>query len=306
MRVGRYIFHTDTHLGLDIPRYDLSFFRQTLSSQPRLNLENLMKFLYATPALLLAGCMGEGVVSPVGQETLATFNDGSAVVRVIAEDAAAAAAATSTSYTVSTARVPTTVIPAESPFEIEITDLSPLLTSQFGEVYGGTLMLNGNSYDVRMFTDNLSSTELISAYDALAGEKYTIVTGDQVSNLPTENSTYTYEGQNLVAATNNTDFNAGGGTFIMSVNFSTGAGELTATSNTAATNLTGQFIVDTSTGYFSGDDLALTAPNLQGPTTAVITGSFHGDGAVGVSGLYYDAGNNPLVNGAIIGSRDAR
>jgi hypothetical protein len=269
-----------------------------------------MKFLYATPALLLAGCMGEGVVSPVGQETLATFNDGSAVVRVIAEDAAAAAAAaaaaTSTSYTVSTARVPTTVIPAESPFEIEITDLSPLITTQFGEVYGGTLMLNGNSYDVRMFTDNLSSTELITAYDASAGEKYTIVTGDQVSNLPTGNSTYTYEGQNLVAATNNTDFSAGGGTFIMTVNFSTGAGQLTATSNTAATNLTGQFIVDTSTGYFSGDDLALTAPNLQGPTTAVITGSFHGDGAVGVSGLYYDAGDNPLVNGAIIGSRDAR
>ena len=300
--------HTDPPLGLDIPGYDLSSFSERHSSQPRLNLENLMKFLYATPALLLAGCMGEGVVSPVGQETLATFNDGSAVVRVIAEDAAAAAAAaaTSTSYTVSTARVPTTVIPAESPFEIEITDLSPLITTQFGEVYGGTLMLNGNSYDVRMFTDNLSSTELITAYDASAGEKYTIVTGDQVSNIPTENSIYTYGGQNLVAATNNEDFTAGGGSFEMTVNFSTGAGQLTATSNTAATNLTGQFIVDTSTGYFSGDDLALTAPNLQGPTTAVITGSFHGDGAVGVSGLYYDAGDNPLVNGAIIGSRDAR
>jgi hypothetical protein len=267
-----------------------------------------MKFLYATPALLLAGCMGEGVVSPVGQETLATFNDGSAVVRVIAEDAAAAAAAaaaaTSTSYTVSTARVPTTVIPAESPFEIEITDLSFLDSTPTGEVYSGTLTLNGNSYDVRMFTDDLSSTELISAFDALAGEKYTIVTGDQVSNIPTENI-YTYGGQNLVAATNNDDFTAGGGSFEMTVNFSTGAGQLTATSNTAATNLTGQFIVDTSTGYFSGDDLALTAPNLKGPTTAVITGSFHGDGAVGVSGLYYDAGDNPLVNGAIIGSRYA-
>jgi hypothetical protein len=265
-----------------------------------------MKFLYATPALLLAGCMGEGVVSPVGQETLATFNDGSAVVRVIAEDAAAAAAAaaTSTSYTVSTARVPTTVIPAESPFEIEITDLSFLDSTPTGEVYSGTLTLNGNSYDVRMFTDDLSSTELISAFDALAGEKYTIVTGDQVSNIPTENI-YTYGGQNLVAATNNDDFTAGGGSFEMTVNFSTGAGQLTATSNTAATNLTGQFIVDTSTGYFSGDDLALTAPNLQSPTTAVITGSFHGDGAVGVSGLYYDAGDDPLVNGAIIGSRYA-
>ena len=300
------MYHTDPPLGLDIPRYDLSSFSERHSSQPRLNLENLMKFLYATPALLLAGCMGEGVVSPVGQETLATFNDGSAIVRVIADGEDAAAAAISTSYTVSTARVPTSVIPAESPFDIEITDLSFLDSTPTGEVYSGTLTLNGNSYDVRMFTDDLSSTELISAFDASAGEKYTIVTGDQVSNIPTENSIYTYGGQNLVAATNNDDFTAGGGSFEMTVNFSTGAGQLTATSNTAATNLTGQFIVDTSTGYFSGDDLALTAPNLQGPTTAVITGSFHGDGAVGVSGLYYDAGDNPLVNGAIIGSRDAR
>jgi hypothetical protein len=248
--------------------------------------------------------MGDGVVSPVGQETLATFNDGSAVVRVISGGEAAAAVVSSNSYTVSTARVPSTEIPAESPFDTEITDLSLLATTSFGKVYSGTLTLNGNSYDVRMFTDNLSSTELISAYDALAGEKYTIVSGDQVSNIPTENSIYTYRGQNLVAATNNTDFAAGGGTFLMTVNFSTGAGELTATSATAATNLTGQFIVDTSTGYYSGDDLALTAPNLTGSTTAVITGSFHGDGAVGVSGLYYDAGDSPSVNGAIIGSLD--
>ena len=92
----------------------------------------------------------------------------------------------------------------------------------------------------------------------------------------------------------------------MTVNFNTGTGTVSASSSTANTTLSGQFNVDASTGYFSGDDLALFAPNLQGSTTAVITGSFHGDGAVGVSGLYYDAGDNPLVNGAIIGSRDAR
>ena len=99
---------------------------------------------------------------------------------------------------------------------------------------------------------------------------------------------------------------ARGGPFVMTVNFNTGTGTVSASSSTANTTLSGQFNVDASTGYFSGDDLALFAPNLQGSTTAVITGSFHGDGAVGVSGLYYDAGDNPLVNGAIIGSRDAR
>ena len=271
-----------------------------------------MRVLFAAPALLLAGCMGDGLVSPVGQETLATlvgqetlatFNDGSAVVRVIADGEAAAAAVSSNSYTVSTARVPSANIPAESPFDIEVADLSPLLTTEYGMVYGGTVTLNGNSYNVRMFTDSGSSTKLISAFDAVAGEKYTIVTGQQASNVPTGNTVYTYQGQNLVAATNNTDFDAGGGSFSMSVNFNTGTGEITATSDSAATSLTGQFTVDTATGYFSGDALALSAPNVTGSTTAVITGSFHGDDAVGVSGLYYDAGDNPLVNGAIIGSR---
>ena len=260
-----------------------------------------MRVLYAAPALLLAGCMGDGLVSPVGQETLATFNDGSAVVRVIADGAAAAAAVSSNSYTVSTARVPSANIPGESPFDIEVADLSPLLTTEYGMVYGGTVTLNGNSYNVRMFTDSGSSTKLISAFDAVAGEKYTIVTGQQASNVPTGNTVYTYQGQNLVAAINNKDFVAEGGSFLMRVNFNTGTGEITATSDLAA--LTGQFTVDTATGYFSGDALALSAPNVTGSTTAVITGSFHGDDAVGVSGLYYDAGDNPLVNGAIIGSR---
>lgn len=258
-----------------------------------------MKVLYATTVLLLAGCMGGGVVSPVGQVTLDRFNDGSAVVRVVANGGAAAAASTNT-YTVSTARVPTTDIPNESPFDIEVTDLSLFTSTAYGEVYSGSVELNGTSYDVRMFTDNGSSTELISALDASSGQKYTIVTGNQVSNVPTGDVDYSYEGQNLVAATNNEDFEADGGAFSMTVNFSTGLGELTATS--AETSLTGQFIVDTTTGYFSGDDLDLNAPNLQGTATAVITGSFHGDGATGVSGLYYDAGDSPVVNGAIIGS----
>lgn len=261
-----------------------------------------MKFSYAAPAFFLAGCMGGGTVSPVGQETLATFSDGSAVVRVITNDGAAAAAVSNRSYTVSTARVPTTVIPAESPFDIEITDLSPLVTTPHGEAYSGTVTLNGNSYDVRMFTDNNSSTELISAYDATAGEKYTIVTGDQASNIPTENLIYSYDGQNLVSATNNIDFSAEGGSFLMSVNFSTGTGQLTAESSSGEITLAGQFIVDATSGYFSGDNLVLNAGTVLVNSPAVITGSFHGDGAVGVSGLYYDSGDSPVLNGAIIGS----
>ena len=58
--------------------------------------------------------------------------------------------------------MPTTVIPAESPFDIEITDLSPVGSTQFGEVYSGTLMLNGNSYDVSARLSNFCILEQMS------------------------------------------------------------------------------------------------------------------------------------------------
>jgi hypothetical protein len=258
-------------------------------------------------AFLVSGCLGTDAPTfetEIGQETLSNFTDGSAVVRVIAAEASVVApAAIGTSYTVSTARVPSAIIPSSSPFDIETTDLSPLVSTAHGEVHSGSVVINGNSYDVRMFTDSTSSVELISAYDATLDDKYTIVTGSKVSDIPTGDLDYNYTGQNLVAATNNTDFIAGGGSFSMTVNFEDKTGTIDATSSTANTSLAGGFEVDTDTGFFSGDNLILNAPNLPSDTTAVILGSFHDEAALGVSGLYYDAGDSPLVNGAIIGSR---
>lgn len=258
-------------------------------------------------AFLVAGCSGTDVPTfetEVSQETLSNFSDGSAVVRVIsAESSVLAPAAIGTSYTVSTARVPSAIIPSDSPFDIESTDLSPLVSTAYGEVHSGSVVINGNSYDVRMFTDSTSSVELISAYDAALDNKYTIVTGSKVSDIPTGDLDYTYTGQNLVAATNNTDFTAGGGSFSMTVNFEDKIGSIDATSSTANTSLTGEFEIDTDTGFFSGDNLRLDAPNIPSDHRAVIFGSFHDEAALGVSGLYYDSRNDPRVNGAIIGSR---
>lgn len=264
---------------------------------------------------VLAGCGGSATISgdrtitpadvALGQTTLDSFSDGSAIVRVVSGDDRVPAAAVSTVYTVSTVRVPDAEIPEESPLQIRTTDLSRLTATEFGEVYTGEVLLNGTSYDVRMFTDSSSSVELISAFDATSNEKYTIVTGDLVSNIPSGDIEYTFTGQNLVSATNNEDFEAGGGSFSMAVNFSNMNGSLTATSATSMTTLTGAFAIDTNTGYFSGENLVLNAPNLQPDTPAVISGSFHGDGALGVSALYYDKSDTPLVNGAIIGSRSA-
>ena len=40
-----------------------------------------------------------------------------------------------------------------------------------------------------------------------------------------------------------------------------------------------------------------------GQASGTILGNFHGDGAKGVSGVYYDNSPNPVVAGAIAGSR---
>lgn len=265
-----------------------------------------MKYILCqlTSLTFLASCGSSGPIDQTSEVTLLdSFSDGSAVVRVVSRDRRIAPAAISSNNTISTARLPSQNVPAESPFDILVSDLDPLVETPYGQVFSGTVVLNGSSYDVRMFTDNASSTELISALDTALDEKYTIVRGDQVSNIPIGNAVYTYTGQNLVSATNNSDFQAGGGTFSVSIKFSDMSGTITASSEVANATLTGDFSVDQETGYFSGENLVLNAPNLPPDTAAIINGSFHGDGAIGISALYYDASDTPRVNGAIIGSQ---
>ena len=256
----------------------------------------------AIALIFLTGCGGSGGTTNVTdgpqQTSLATFTDGFSVVRRV--DTGGSLASAATVNTVSTARVPTTEIPEDDPFKIEVSDLTLLTTTANGKVYNGNVTLNGDVYSVRMFTEDNSSTQLISALNTADSKKWTIVSGDAPSNLPSGTATYT--GQNLISNTDNT--NPGGGSFTMSVNFSNNSGSLTATSTTANSSLSGSFNIDPATGYFSGNNLTLNAPALSGGTSnAIIYGSFHGNGATGVSGLYYDDATAPLVNGAIIGTK---
>ena len=256
----------------------------------------------AIALIFLTGCGGSGGTTNVTdgpqQTSLATFTDGFSVVRRV--DTGGSLASAATVNTVSTARVPTTEIPEDDPFKIEVSDLTLLTTTANGKVYNGNVTLNGDVYSVRMFTEDNSSTQLISALNTADSKKWTIVSGDAPSNLPSGTATYT--GQNLTSNTDNT--NPGGGSFTMSVNFSNNSGSLTATSTTANSSLSGSFNIDPATGYFSGNNLTLNAPALSGGTSnAIIYGSFHGNGATGVSGLYYDDATAPLVNGAIIGTK---
>ena len=232
------------------------------------------------------------------QTSLATFTDGFSVVRRV--DTGSSLASAATVNTVSTARVPTTEIPDDDPFKIAVSDLTLLTTTANGKIYTGNVTLNGDVYSVRMFTEDNSSTQLLSALNTADSKKWTIVSGDAPSNLPSGMATYA--GQNLISNTDNT--NPGGGSFTMSVDFANNSGSLSAISTAASSSLSGSFNIDPSTGYFSGNNLTLTAPALSGGTSnAIIYGSFHGNGATGVSGLYYDDAAAPLVNGAIIGTK---
>ena len=264
---------------------------------------------------LLAGCMGSndegGLVEQNNEVTrLDDFSDGYVILRVLTDPSAVtravdgeAVSQRSAGTMVSTVRAPTADLSNQNPLSISSEDLTLYLTKPNGSIYTGILTLGDDEFDVRMFTEDGSDTYLVSALNMSDDTKWTVVTGASVSAMPTGGS-FVYTGQNLVSNTDNT--NAGGGSFTINVNFGTLSGDISAVSVSAGTSLTGEFTFDSDTGYLFGEGLILTAPIYEGESVAaVLEGSFHGNGASGVSALYYEDSDTPLVSGAVIGSGQA-
>ena len=124
--------------------------------------------------------------------------------------------------------------------------------------------------------------------------------GKEVSNIPAGNMDLSFGGLNNVLK--NGDVEAGG--FTMTVNFSDASVKtLSATTNTSA--VTGSDIpITIDDGAFTGD-VTLSGQFFGGGSiSGKINGNFHGDGATGVTGIYYDT-QGPATDyfGAIAGSR---
>lgn len=162
-----------------------------------------------------------------------------------------------------------------------------------------TLDINGVSVSAMVIYDGYSPAYVIQSPNELE----LIAGGRKVSNVPLS-GLFQYRGSNVVVYRDGRP--AEYGTFTMDVDFGAGTGNIApAQMTTANTSLSGSLIVNNQNGTFSGgNDLTLTTGILSEP--ASMQGNFHGDAAVGVSGLYQNNGSpSPVVTGAIAGSRVA-
>ena len=125
--------------------------------------------------------------------------------------------------------------------------------------------------------------------------------GTEVSNIPTLGE-FNYEGSNFMTNLGEDEIDGDYGSFEATVNFATGKGSINAGFENILVNIDGDFTVDTATGIFVGDDLAINT--LGGSVdTATIHGNFHGAGATGMTGIYTQNVAEPDFIGAIAGQQ---
>jgi hypothetical protein len=241
----------------------------------------------AAAILGLAGCGGGGGGSSATLPkltTLSVFGDGAGVARAEQDGI--------------TMHIMTGDIQNQSldgpDIAVDLSNLSSSGSNQYGEFYSGLVTINGVPVNLDVYASDRGESFIMYGFsgnvDALAAF------GSKVSNIPT--GSYQYLGTNIIGA------RAGGfaevGTFGMTVNFSSGTAAITGTTARTAISGTG-LSVNNSNGTFTGNNLTLTVNGQS--TAATIHGHFHGNGAVGISGIYHDNAAIPVYAGAIAGSR---
>ena len=177
----------------------------------------------------------------------------------------------------------------------DISNMTYTSSNQYGDLYSGPVTSNGVTINAIAFVDSSSGAVVVYGQNAYANAL--AVGGETVSNIPS--GVFTYNGTNFIGYRDGSYFEDG--TFAMGVDFSNGTGNITG--NTPNSTMGGTISVNASNGTFSGNNLALTDTFNNLSTTGSINGNFHNAGATGVSGIYYDNGPNPVVAGAIVGSR---
>ena len=165
----------------------------------------------------------------------------------------------------------------------------------FGTSYRGVLENNMEFARTVGYLDSVS--RVLFVHIDVMPEGLTLVMGETLENIPTGD--FQYNGFNGLIDNSNLRTSYEYGTFNMSVDFSIGWGTISA--STANSQLVGSYIVDTDDGSIFGSDLTLTINNSRSKSSSFY-GSFHGDGATTVSGVYHENEPNPEYQGVIVGT----
>ena len=261
-------------------------------------------YLAAPLLVLLAACGGSSDGSATNPTTtppsttddttsttiIKTFGDGAGIVRS-QEDGVV--------LNMMAANINNFNVNSDAIVAVDTSGLSFLSANQYGEFYGGLVTVNGSTFDAIVYGDNNAEVALVYL-DGNEGS-FVAALGEQVAAIP--NGSYTYTGTNVIGVRGEGPDELG--TFSMAVNFAAGTAALTG--STPYSTIGGSNIsVNTSNGTFSGNNLTLSLSDGEyiETSSAAIQGNFHGAGATGVTGLYYDTYTSiPIIVGAIAGTR---
>lgn len=149
---------------------------------------------------------------------------------------------------------------------------------------------------------------LAGEFQYFGGAVTSAVYGLEASNIPTS-GVFSYEGVNIFIY--GKDDVVESGFFTMDIDFDNYVFDLSGRTDTTSilvdsTDADTLIAIDTSQGRFFAENIDIVIRELTGIQNGNIYGSLHGDGATGVTGLYYldGAGNDPEVyQGAILGTK---
>ena len=169
-----------------------------------------------------------------------------------------------------------------------------------GEILDGEIIDTNRAIYVSGTDKDMVGVGIFSGMEA-ENSLMIIAAGTEVSAMPATGE-FNYEGANFAIGISEDDMDGGIGSFEATVNFATGKGSINAGFENILVNIDGDFTVDTATGIFVGDDLAINT--LGGSVdTATIHGNFHGEGASGMTGIYTNNIAEPDFIGAIAGQQ---
>lgn len=256
--------------------------------------------LATTAVLALAACGGSSTSSSMNfvdidnQNIAKTFADGSGILRVKATadgvtDTSSIFAPNYRTYNTNTGILPVDVDAAG----VEVISFSDGFT-QYGEYGQVNYRYNGSLNTMFIYVTDSEDAGVILVEGPLAHAASSF--GPEIISLP--NGSFTYRGDIFTKSRSETGIEEG--TFFLIANFTTRTATIEA--QTATTQLSGTNLLINSTGEISGANLTMSVPG-QTSTSAGLEGNFHGQGARGVSGIYYNNSSNPTHIGAFAGTR---
>jgi hypothetical protein len=230
-----------------------------------------------------------------GSQALETFGDGHGVLRVRTD--ATNVVAIVPNINDITGTVPATTTDTASIFTLGVD------TNSWGRYYSMNANVNNVEINTSAWVD--STSQALMFYSHFQSNPAMVAAGGPAAkNIPT--GTHVFRGVAVFGTRSNTGWASDAGAFDMSVNFDTGKTDIVANipsnGGSPISSLVYRDIpIDLAAGTFQITSATLTIDGVS--QSASIYGSFHGDGATGVSLVFHDTEETPVYAGAAAGHR---